>query len=93
MTVPVSADRLTIIQRLVSGGAFQSEEAVVNAAVDLLVQQRRDERLRALIQEGIDDIEAGRVITLNSDEELDRFFDELMDETDAELDAERKSAS
>jgi antitoxin ParD1/3/4 len=90
MTVPVSADRLSVIQRLVSTGAFQTEEAVVNAAVDLLLEQRREEKLRALIQEGIDDIEAGRVTTLHNEQEIDEFFDKLMDEAYARLDAENR---
>jgi Arc/MetJ-type ribon-helix-helix transcriptional regulator len=93
MTVPVSADRLSMIQRLVSTGAFQTEEAVVNAAVDLLISQRREERLRAEIQAGLDDLDAGRVISLHSEEEIDRFFDKLMDDADARRDAKARDAS
>lgn len=48
-------------------------------------QARKEERFRQLVQEGIDDIEAGRVIEVT---DLDAFFDAL----EAEIDAARGAA-
>jgi len=36
------------------------------------------ESLKAKLQEGLDDVAAGRVIELNGDQELDEFFDDII---------------
>jgi Arc/MetJ-type ribon-helix-helix transcriptional regulator len=69
---------MSFVKELVSSGLFPTEEAVVNAAVDLLrSRQSRDERLRAELQPSLDRLDRGEGLELD-DEGLDRFFDDLI---------------
>lgn len=67
------------VEAEVASGAYPDVDAVLAAAVDLLRrQQRREaakvERFKALIQEGLDDLEAGRVEIV---EDLGAWFDQI----------------
>ena len=62
----------------VASGRYADESEVVNAALRLLEKQTRDEeekiaRLQALGDEAIAEIEAGRCVVLESDEELREY--------------------
>jgi antitoxin ParD1/3/4 len=52
--------------------------------------QARLEWLRAAAKEGFDALDRGDYVTLNSEEELDAFFDQIHAEVSAELAAGRK---
>jgi antitoxin ParD1/3/4 len=63
----------SFIDERVDSGDYQNASEVVRAGLRLLKQQteedaRKLERLRALVQEGLDDIEAGRYTALEWDE-------------------------
>lgn len=80
VTVPKSLEAL--IRRKVDEGRYSSEDEVVADALRLM--QARDEaiqikraRLQDAIDRGYDDIAAGRVIRLESDDEIDAFFADL----------------
>jgi Arc/MetJ-type ribon-helix-helix transcriptional regulator len=76
------------VEAEVASGAYP--DAGLTAAVDLLQrEQRREaakvERFKALIQEGLDDLEAGRVEIV---EDLGAWFDQI----EAELDEASRAA-
>ncbi|MDX8388513.1 MAG: type II toxin-antitoxin system ParD family antitoxin [Ghiorsea sp.] len=67
--------------RAVSGD-YNNASEVVREAIRLLKRTEEQralklEYLRAAIQGGVDDIEQGNVIPINSDKELDDFFGKL----------------
>lgn len=75
-TVPPQFEQF-VAQRIASG-RFRSEEEAASEAFDLL--QRREQRLDALrteIQIGLDDIEAGRVFTLDIEDIKRRGYERL----------------
>jgi hypothetical protein len=59
----------------------------------MIKQEDRETRLEALRNElrpAIDELDRGGGIRLNGDEELNQFFEQIMAEVDARLDAEAK---
>ncbi|MDR7118362.1 type II toxin-antitoxin system ParD family antitoxin [Caulobacter sp. BE254] len=78
------------VEAEVASGAYPNADAVLAAAVDLLQrEQRREaakvERFKALIQEGLDDLDAGRFEIV---EDLGAWFDQI----EAELDEASRAA-
>jgi len=80
VTIPSSLEQL--IRQKVEDGLYSTEDEVVADALRLL--QARDEiaeikraRLQDAIDRGFHDVAAGRVIRLESDEQIDAFFAEL----------------
>ncbi|NKN37986.1 type II toxin-antitoxin system ParD family antitoxin [Agrobacterium sp. a22-2] len=57
------------VEHLLEAGTYETAEDMVSAGLDLLREQEND-TLRMLIQEGIDDIEAGRYHVYDSAEEM-----------------------
>lgn len=70
------------VEKQISSGLYGSADEVVTAGLRLL-RERDEADLRMLIQEGIDDVEAGRVCTYESAEEF------LADLQRAENDAQK----
>jgi antitoxin ParD1/3/4 len=73
------------IDQRVDSGDYQNASEVVRAALRLLKRQSEEDeqttaRLRAAIQEGIEDVGAGRFEVVT---DLGRWFDELETEVDA----------
>lgn len=76
------------IEESVRSGAFQNASEVVRDALRLHKaraeeEARKEERFRRLIQEGIDDIEAGRFVKVT---DLGAWFDDLETEINAARD-------
>jgi len=74
----------TYVEERVRSGSFQNASEVVRDALRLHKaradeEARKEERFRRLIQEGIDDIEAGRSEVIELDD-LDEWFDQLVAE-------------
>ena len=59
MNIQYSSDAIQFVEGLVASGQFESAEAAVAAGVQLL---RSQQQLRAEIQEGIDELDAGQGI-------------------------------
>jgi putative addiction module CopG family antidote len=78
MTIHLSSDQLSFVQNLVSTGAYESEASVINAALELLKSQKRDEHLRGLLEPAIQEIERGEGIVLETEEDIDAFFAEIL---------------
>ncbi len=58
MNIQLSPDTIQFVEGLVASGQFESAEDAIAAGVQLLKNQQQ---LRAEIQKGIDDADAGRV--------------------------------
>ncbi|MEO8372196.1 MAG: type II toxin-antitoxin system ParD family antitoxin [Candidatus Solibacter sp.] len=81
----------------VASGRFGNASEVVREGLRLLEQRQKEDQakvewLRAAIQEGIDASERGDSIQINSEEEMDAFFEDIHKEVRAEIAAERKRA-
>lgn len=83
--------------RLVETGHFNNNSEVHRAALAAMKKveeerQARLDRLRAEIQVGLDDIEAGRCVEINSEEELSQMMDDCYDRAMERFDAENAEA-
>lgn len=78
----------------VASGQFQNASEVVRAGLRALKAEQAEhaakiEALRAAVQEGIEDVAAGRVIEID---DVDAFMREIGAEVDAEFDAKEHAA-
>ncbi|HRH20806.1 MAG TPA: type II toxin-antitoxin system ParD family antitoxin [Brevundimonas sp.] len=82
MTMTVELGTLeAVVERLVKEGRYGSKSEVLRAGVRLVEEhETRLAELRAKLQEGIDDLEAGRFVTLD---ELEAEFAERRRKRDA----------
>ena len=76
-----------LVERLVASGRYQNASEVLREGLRMIERRDADEQarleaLRAAVQVGIDDIEAGRYRDFESFEEMERF---LIARTDALL--------
>lgn len=73
------------VRNCVIEGRYKDANAVVEAGLRLLGEREEEERLqlehlRAEVKKGMDDLEAGRYVEVNSPEELQTHFDNLKQE-------------
>lgn len=73
MTINLPAELQALVARKIADGTFESEEAVVEAALGLLAEREERERanvsrLRALADAGFADLDAGRSSRVTSTE-------------------------
>ncbi len=85
-----------IMRRTVQEGRYKDANEVVEAGLRLLEEREEEERiqlerLRAEVKKGMDDLEAGRYVEVNSVEELDALFDKIAEEVEAIISCERNS--
>jgi antitoxin ParD1/3/4 len=75
----LSAELENLIREKVATGLYRDADDVMRRALEALSRdpKAREDALRAAIQLGFDDIEAGRYTTINSHEELIAFFENL----------------
>lgn len=83
-----------LIERLVSSGRYQNASEVLREGIRLIEardadEQARLEALRAAVQVGIDDIEAGRYQTFKNRDELRRYLKKFSSDILAERKAKR----
>ncbi len=75
-TLNLTDEQAEVIRQMVANGSYGDASHVVDEALRLLVARQDDEEaeldvLRAELQRGFDDIEAGRYIELNSREDIE----------------------
>jgi len=80
VTIPKSLEEL--VRQKVEEGRYSTEEEVVADALRLMqardqVAQIKRARLQDAIDRGYEDAAAGKVIRLESDDQIDAFFAEL----------------
>lgn len=71
--IQLSKQDAEFVEEQMNSGLYDSADAVVTAGLALLREQE-EATLRKLIQEGMDDVEAGRVMTFDSAEELTAYI-------------------
>ena len=79
-TIHLAARDAELIRFYVEGGRYACPSDVVSAGLQLLEARDREdeaklERLRVEVQKGIDDLEAGRYIEMDSEGELEAYLD------------------
>lgn len=89
-TIDIPEEQVHFIRDIVAAGRYQDENEVVLAALNLLEREEKEHRenleeLRAEVQKGLDAIDEGDYIELNSNEEISTYFDTLRSELTPEL--------
>ena len=75
----------TFVTQLLESGRFRNASEVIRAGLRLLESQDREEQakieaLRTAFKEGQDAYERGEFVVMESDEEIDRYFDRVDEE-------------
>jgi len=79
MTITLTHDLEELVKERIKSGAYESPDEVIRASLHLL--EAREEGIEALRKEiliGFEDIQQGRYTTIDSDEELELFSDEII---------------
>ncbi len=82
MNVSLTPALEKLVQQKVESGLYNNASEVVREALRLMkeseeVRRAKLKRLKAAIAKGEMDVASGRVISLESDEEIDAFFSRL----------------
>ncbi len=77
--IQLSKQDAEFVEEQMNSGLYESPDAVITAGLALL-RERDEATLRMLIQEGIDDVEAGRVMSFDSAEELTAYIMGMVEE-------------
>lgn len=78
MQIELTGQSEQIVEQLIAGGDFASADEAVEFALRIFGDGAPAvEALQARLQEGLDDVAAGRVNSYESDEELKGFFDDV----------------
>jgi antitoxin ParD1/3/4 len=85
------------VEDAITSGRFSDAGEAVREGLRLLEEREQDDNakiewLRAAAKEGFDAADRGNYVTLNSEEELDAFLDQVHQDVSTELAAERKRA-
>lgn len=78
------------VRQCVLEGRYKDANEVVEAGLRLLEEREEEERLklerlRAEVKKGMDDLENGRYVEVNSPEELQALFDKIKQEANRRL--------
>ena len=81
-TIDLPEEQAAQIREMLAAGRYQNESDVIRAALRALEREEEDfqenqEWLRAEVQKGMDAIEEGRYIELNSKEDIDAYFEDM----------------
>ncbi|SMD07251.1 type II toxin-antitoxin system ParD family antitoxin [Rhizobium sp. RU36D] len=81
MNIQLSSEDMTFVENLVEAGVYKNVDEVVATALRLLgSNEGKFVELQRLIQEGVDDIEAGRVLEFDSADQLTAHILEMAEE-------------
>lgn len=81
-SIDIPEEQARFIRDMLAEGRYRDESEVIRAALQLLEREEAEyrenfEELRAEVQKGLDAIEKGRYIELNSKEEIDAYFEDV----------------
>jgi putative addiction module CopG family antidote len=88
MSIDIPPQYLPFVQQAVASGRFESESALVGEALRLL--QQRHDQLKQAVQRGFDQIDRGESFEIDDDDQLHRFFEDIMREARAEIESREK---
>lgn len=82
MNVSLTPELEAFVHRKVESGMYNSASEVIRESLRLLeerewIKERRLEEIRREVKKGLDQIRKGEFIQLNSDEELNDFFEDI----------------
>ena len=81
-TITLTDEQEAIVNERVKSGAYKSAHEVIAASLYLLKEQeKRIEAQRREIMRGVEDIKQGRFTTISTDEELDRFANQIIEQS------------
>ncbi len=85
------------IEESITDGQYGNASEVVREGLRLLEQRKREDRaklewLRGAVQEGINSIDRGDYVTLQSDREIGDFIREIREEVSAKATTQKKRA-
>lgn len=81
-TITLTDEQEAIISERIKSGAYKSADEVIAASLNLLKEQeKRIEAQRREIMLGVEDIKQGRFTTVSTDEELDQFADQIIEQS------------
>jgi antitoxin ParD1/3/4 len=79
MNIQLTPRSQRVLERHIASGEFKTPEEVVERALELLdVTESTPKSLRAKIQEGLEDVAAGRVVELDGDDAVHEFFEKII---------------
>ena len=88
MQIDLTPEQDDIVRHAIAAGRIaRPEDAVAEALVDWIERERQRTELIASLDEAEASIARGEGIPIETDEELDAFFDELKADHGAQLDA------
>ena len=90
MTITLTNDLEELINDEIKSGAYESADEVIRASLKLL--KAREEGVEALRKEillGFEDIQHGRFTSVDSDQELESFSDEIIRQAQERRDSRR----
>jgi antitoxin ParD1/3/4 len=83
--VVITDHQAALIDRLVASGRYQNASEVLRAGLRVLEREDSEHEaklaaLRAAVQVGLDDLEAGRVIAMDTEEEISAWVNGAFEE-------------
>ena len=90
MTITLTNDLEELINEKIKSGAYETPDEVIRASLRLL--KAREEGVEALRKEillGVEDIQHGRFTSVDSDEELESFSDDIIRRAQERRDSRR----
>ena len=92
VTLPTEIEK--IVAEKISSGAYQSADEVISKSVRLLeAKEKGTEALRREIMRGFEDIQEGRFSTVSSNDELEAFSDDIIQQAKEKQAKEKRDAS
>ena len=98
MNVSLTPELENLVNQKVKTGLYNSASEVVREALRLLeehdrIKEMRREELRAEIQKGMDDIAAGRFVTLETEEDYENWAESVKREGRRRMEERRNGKS
>jgi putative addiction module CopG family antidote len=96
-TIELTDEQMSVVEAQLKSGRYETVSDVIQDGLRLVVETEDDcaeesDWLFEAAKPGVEDIEAGRFVTLRSREEIRRFLEDVRAGVHAELEAESRRA-